>query len=81
MLFRRPDIASYAFDQMAASAILLGDELPALGDGSNRIVLCMSTCDPDRVEALAKRVVRRGIRYPALPKFRRPTVTVAARLR
>jgi len=41
--------------------------LPALGDGSNKIVLCMSTCDPDRVAALAARVVPRGIRYLDVP--------------
>lgn len=41
--------------------------LPALGDGSNRIVLCMSTCDPDRVSALAGRVIPRGIRYLDVP--------------
>jgi len=41
--------------------------LPALGDGSGKIVLCMSTCDPDRVAALAKRVSPRGVRYLDVP--------------
>ena len=41
--------------------------LPALGEGSNKIVLCMSTVDPDRVAALAGRVILRGIRYLDLP--------------
>jgi 3-hydroxyisobutyrate dehydrogenase-like beta-hydroxyacid dehydrogenase len=41
--------------------------LPALGDGSNKIVLCMSTCDPDQVAALAARVMPRGIRYLDVP--------------
>jgi 3-hydroxyisobutyrate dehydrogenase len=41
--------------------------LPALGEGSNKIVLCMSTCDPDQVAALAARVVPRGIRYLDVP--------------
>ena len=41
--------------------------LPALGDGSAKIVLCMSTCDPDRVAALAERVIPRGIRYLDVP--------------
>lgn len=41
--------------------------LPALGEGSNKIVLCMSTCDPDRVAALAARVSPRGIRYVDCP--------------
>ncbi|HXZ46859.1 MAG TPA: NAD(P)-dependent oxidoreductase [Pseudolabrys sp.] len=41
--------------------------LPALGEGSGKIVLCMSTCDPDRVAALAQRVIPRGIRYLDVP--------------
>lgn len=41
--------------------------LPTLGKGSNKIVLCMSTCDPDRVAALAERVIPRGIRYLDVP--------------
>jgi len=41
--------------------------LPVLGDGSQKIVLCMSTCDPDRVAALAGRVIPRGIRYLDCP--------------
>ena len=41
--------------------------LPALGDGSGKIVLCMSTCDPDQVAALARRVIPRGIRYLDVP--------------
>jgi 3-hydroxyisobutyrate dehydrogenase-like beta-hydroxyacid dehydrogenase len=41
--------------------------LPALGEGSNKIVLCMSTCDPDQVAALAARMIPRGIRYLDVP--------------
>jgi 3-hydroxyisobutyrate dehydrogenase-like beta-hydroxyacid dehydrogenase len=41
--------------------------LPALGEGSGKVVLCMSTCDPDRVAALASRVIPRGIRYLDVP--------------
>jgi 3-hydroxyisobutyrate dehydrogenase-like beta-hydroxyacid dehydrogenase len=41
--------------------------LPTLGEGSGKIVLCMSTCDPDRVAALAKRVIPRGVRYLDVP--------------
>lgn len=41
--------------------------LPALGEGSGKTVLCMSTCDPDRVAALAARVIPRGIRYLDTP--------------
>ena len=41
--------------------------LPALGDGSNKIVLCMSTCDPDRIAALGDRIIPRGIRFLDMP--------------
>jgi len=41
--------------------------LPALGDGSNKIVLVMSTIDPDQVAALAARVIPRGVRYLDVP--------------
>jgi 3-hydroxyisobutyrate dehydrogenase-like beta-hydroxyacid dehydrogenase len=41
--------------------------LPALGEGSNKIVVVMSTCDPDEVAALATRVTPRGIRYLDVP--------------
>jgi 3-hydroxyisobutyrate dehydrogenase-like beta-hydroxyacid dehydrogenase len=41
--------------------------LLALGEGSKKIVLCMSTCDPDKVSALAERVIPRGIRYLDAP--------------
>ena len=41
--------------------------LPAVGEGSGKIVLCMSTCDPDRVAVLADRVAPRGIRYLDVP--------------
>jgi len=41
--------------------------LPALGEGSKKIVLCMSTCDPDKVSALAERVIPRGIHYLDVP--------------
>jgi 3-hydroxyisobutyrate dehydrogenase-like beta-hydroxyacid dehydrogenase len=41
--------------------------LPALGDSSDKIVLVMSTCDPDEVAALAARVMPRGIRYLDVP--------------
>jgi len=41
--------------------------LPALGEGSKKIVLCMSTCDPEKVSALAERVTPRGIHYLDVP--------------
>ena len=58
-------IAVFNTDQV--EAVIEGQLLPALGEGSGKIVLCMSTCDPDRIEALAKRVIPRGVRYLDVP--------------
>ena len=55
------------FSTAQVEDVLVNHLLPALGDGSNKIVLCMSTCDPDQVAALAARVVPRGIRYLDVP--------------
>ncbi len=41
--------------------------LPALGETSQQIVVCMSTCDPDRISALGERVASRGLRFLDLP--------------
>lgn len=35
--------------------------------GNEHIVICTSTCDPDRIEALAARVAKRGIRFLESP--------------
>jgi 3-hydroxyisobutyrate dehydrogenase-like beta-hydroxyacid dehydrogenase len=58
-------VAVFNTDQVAD--VIENHLLPALGDGSNKIVLCMSTCDPDQVAALAARVMPRGIRYLDVP--------------
>jgi 3-hydroxyisobutyrate dehydrogenase-like beta-hydroxyacid dehydrogenase len=55
------------FDTDQVEDVVENGLLPALGEGSNKIVLCMSTCDPDRVAALAARVSPRGIRYLDVP--------------
>ncbi len=41
--------------------------LSVLGDGSGRIMLCTSTCDPDRIAALAQRAAERGVRFLETP--------------
>ncbi len=41
--------------------------LPVLGNHSARLVLCASTCDPDRITALGARVVARGLRFLETP--------------
>ncbi len=58
-------IAVFSTDQV--EDVIENHLLPALGDGSNKIVLCTSTCDPDRVAALAARMIPRGIRYLDVP--------------
>jgi len=58
-------LAVFSTDQV--EDVIEKELLPALGEGSGKIVLCMSTCDPDRVAALASRVIPRGIRYLDVP--------------
>jgi 3-hydroxyisobutyrate dehydrogenase-like beta-hydroxyacid dehydrogenase len=41
--------------------------LPALGDDSQKIVLCTSTCDPDRIESLGGRMAKHGLRFLEIP--------------
>ncbi len=58
-------IAVFSTDQV--KDVIENHLLPALGENSGKIVLCMSTCDPDQVAALAARVIPRGIRYLDVP--------------
>src|SRR5215475_8703848 len=67
-LARRCDhivLAVFSTDQV--EAVAESELLPALGDGSGKIILCASTCDPDRVAALGKRVAARGLRLLETP--------------
>ena len=43
------------------------DGVPHLELGAGHAVVCTSTCDPDRVAALAARVATRGIRFLEMP--------------
>jgi 3-hydroxyisobutyrate dehydrogenase-like beta-hydroxyacid dehydrogenase len=58
-------LAVFSTDQV--EAVVEGELLPALGDGSGKVVLCASTCDPDRIAALAERVAPRGLRLLETP--------------
>jgi 3-hydroxyisobutyrate dehydrogenase-like beta-hydroxyacid dehydrogenase len=58
-------IAVFSTDQV--EDVIENHLLPALGEGSGKIVVCMSTVDPDRVAVLAQRVIPRGIRYLDVP--------------
>lgn len=55
------------FDTDQVEAVVEKHLLPVLGDGPNRIVLCTSTCDPDRIAALGVRVAARGLRFLETP--------------
>lgn len=46
---------------------LLAAVLADMGPGVDKILLCASTCDPDRIAALAQRVVTRGLRLLDAP--------------
>jgi 3-hydroxyisobutyrate dehydrogenase-like beta-hydroxyacid dehydrogenase len=58
-------LAVFSTDQV--EAVIEGELLPALGDGSGKVVLCASTCDPDRIAALDRRVAARGLRLLETP--------------
>jgi 3-hydroxyisobutyrate dehydrogenase-like beta-hydroxyacid dehydrogenase len=58
-------LAVFSTDQV--EAVIEGELLPALGDGSGKVVLCASTCDPDRLAALDRRVAARGLRLLETP--------------
>jgi 3-hydroxyisobutyrate dehydrogenase-like beta-hydroxyacid dehydrogenase len=67
-LARRCDplvLAVFSTDQV--ETVVESELLPALGEGSGKIVLCASTCDPERIAALGRRVVTRGLRLLETP--------------
>lgn len=55
------------FDTTQVETVVEKELVPALGEGSGKIVMCASTCDPDRIAALAARVKERGIRFLETP--------------
>jgi 3-hydroxyisobutyrate dehydrogenase-like beta-hydroxyacid dehydrogenase len=67
-LARRCDpvvLAVFSTDQV--EYVIERELLPALGEGSGKIVLCASTCDPDRIAALGGRVAMRGLQLLETP--------------
>ena len=58
-------LAVYSTEQV--EEVVEREVLPALGDGSGRIVMCASTCDPDRIADLGRRVTPRGLRFLETP--------------
>jgi 3-hydroxyisobutyrate dehydrogenase-like beta-hydroxyacid dehydrogenase len=53
------------FDTSQVEDVVENHIFPAVGEG--KIVLCTSTCDPDRIVALGERVMARGIRFLETP--------------
>src|SRR5262245_28221340 len=49
------------FDTQQVEAVLEREALPALRQGSGAIVLCASTCDPDRIAGLGERLAAAGV--------------------
>ena len=67
-LARRCDpvvLAVFSTDQV--EHVIESELPPALGNGSGKIVLCASTCDPDRIAALGQRVAMHGLRLLETP--------------
>jgi 3-hydroxyisobutyrate dehydrogenase-like beta-hydroxyacid dehydrogenase len=55
------------FDTDQVEQVVEGPVLVALGAGSGKVVMCTSTCDPDRIGSLAHRVEDRGLRFLETP--------------
>ena len=59
---RRCDVLFLAvFNTEQVEEVVERDLLPAFGPGSGKILLCASTCDPDRIAALAERIAPQGL--------------------
>jgi 2-hydroxy-3-oxopropionate reductase len=58
-------LAVFSTDQV--ETVVERDLLPALAPDSSTLVLCASTCDPDRIARLGERVVARGLRFLETP--------------
>jgi 3-hydroxyisobutyrate dehydrogenase-like beta-hydroxyacid dehydrogenase len=58
-------LAVFSTDQV--ETVVERELLPAVGDNSGTLVLCASTCDPDRIAVLGERVVARGMRFLETP--------------
>jgi 3-hydroxyisobutyrate dehydrogenase-like beta-hydroxyacid dehydrogenase len=55
------------FSTEQVEGVITRELLPAIEPGSSRIVICASTCDPDRIAALAERVAAHGLRLLETP--------------
>src|SRR5262245_15584399 len=55
------------FDTEQVEAVVEGTLLSAVGSNSGKIILCASTCDPDRIAALAGRIAPQGLHLLETP--------------
>lgn len=55
------------FDTDQVEQVVERDLLPALGENSGKVVLCASTCDPDRIQRLGRRLQSLGLRFLEVP--------------
>jgi len=55
------------FDTDQVEAVTEKELLPAVGENSGKTVLCVSTCDPDRLAALAARTEPHGLHFLEAP--------------
>ncbi|HKN11398.1 MAG TPA: NAD(P)-dependent oxidoreductase [Pseudomonadota bacterium] len=58
-------LAVFSTDQV--ETLVERELLPAVGDNSGRIVLCASTCDPDRIALIGVRAAARGLHLLETP--------------
>ena len=55
------------FDTDQVEAVVEGELLTALGEDSGKVLICVSTCDPGRLAALAARIAGRGLAFVEAP--------------
>ena len=69
-------LAVFSTDQV--ETVVERELLPVVGDNSGSLVLCASTCDPDRIAVLGERLVACGMRFLETPGC--PFLTHQARI-
>jgi 3-hydroxyisobutyrate dehydrogenase-like beta-hydroxyacid dehydrogenase len=58
-------LAVFSTDQV--EQVVEEEILPVVGESSGKVVMCASTCDPDRIAALGARVAKRGLAFLETP--------------
>jgi 3-hydroxyisobutyrate dehydrogenase-like beta-hydroxyacid dehydrogenase len=64
---RRDPVVLAVFSTDQVEDVVEGTLVPAVAAGAHKTVMCTSTCDPDRIAALAARVAPKGIRFLETP--------------